>query len=149
MKVGDGGYPAHEQLEQAAERTLVYAPVPKPKDPATDPHARTDGDSNTGAAWRERGLTRLRVRGKARVRCVLLLHALAHNLMRIAVLAPPAGNGAAAPRSFTRRNCAPRGPRTSPVSRSAGALATPCSPRLGAGTQLFTTSEATLLSGLT
>ncbi len=39
----DGGYPAHEQIEQAAERTDVYAPVPKPKDPATDPHARNDG----------------------------------------------------------------------------------------------------------
>jgi len=33
----DGGYPAHEQIAQAAERTDVYAPVPKPKDPATDP----------------------------------------------------------------------------------------------------------------
>lgn len=111
----DGGYPAHEQLEQAAERTLVYAPVPKPKDPASDPHARKDGDSDAVAAWRERmgreeakaiykaraataecvnalarerGLTRLRVRGKAKVRCVLLLHALAHNLMRIVALAP-------------------------------------------------------------
>ena len=149
MKVGDGGYPAHEQLEQAAERTLVNAPVPKPKDPATDPHARKHDDSNTVTAWRERGLTRLRVRGKAKVRCVLLLHTLAHNLMRIVALAPPAGNVTAATRTFARRNCAPRGPRTSPVSRSAGALATPCSPRLGAGTQLFTTSEATLLSGLT
>jgi len=47
----DGGYPAHEQIEQAAERTDVYAPVPKPKDPATDPHARKDGDSDAIATW--------------------------------------------------------------------------------------------------
>jgi len=115
MKMGDGGYPAHEQLEQAAERTLVYAPVPKPKDLASDPQARKDGDSDAVAAWRERmgseeakaiykaraataecvnalarerGLTRLRVRGTAKVRCVLLLHALARNLMRTVALAP-------------------------------------------------------------
>ena len=111
----DGGYPAHEQIEQAAEHTTVYVPVPKPKDPATDPHARKEGDSEAVGAWRERmgtdeaktiykeraataecvnalarerGLTRLRVRGTAKVRCVLLLHALAHNLMRTFTLAP-------------------------------------------------------------
>jgi transposase len=111
----DGGYPAHEQIEQAAEHTTVYAPVPKPKDPDTDPHARKEGDSEAVAEWRERmgteeakaiykeraataecvnglarerGLTRLRVRGTAKVRCVLLLHALAHNLMRTFTLAP-------------------------------------------------------------
>jgi transposase len=111
----DGGYPAHEQIEQAAAHTTVYAPVPKPKDPAIDPHARKEGDSEAVGAWRERmgteeakaiykeraataecvnalarerGLTRLRVRGTAKVRCVRLLHALAHNLMRTFVLAP-------------------------------------------------------------
>jgi transposase len=111
----DGGFPAHEQLEQAAEHTTVYAPVPKPKDPNSDPHARKAGDSEAVGAWRkrmgseaakaiykeraataecvnalarERGLTRLRVRGRAKVRCVLLLHALAHNLMRTLALTP-------------------------------------------------------------
>jgi transposase len=111
----DGGYPAHEQLDQAAEHTTVYAPVPKAKDPDTDPHAPKEGDSEAVGAWRkrmgtedakaiykeraataecvnaqarERGLTRLRVRGTAKVRCVLLLHALAHNLMRTLALAP-------------------------------------------------------------
>jgi transposase len=112
----DGGYPAHEQLDGAAERTIVYAPVPKPKTGAdTDPHAPKDDDSAAVAEWRERmgtdkakeiykeraataecvnalarerGLTRLRVRGTAKVRCVLLLHALAHNLMRTVALAP-------------------------------------------------------------
>jgi hypothetical protein len=36
----DGGYATHEQIEQAAAQTTVYAPVPKPRDPETDPHAR-------------------------------------------------------------------------------------------------------------
>lgn len=30
----DGGFPAHDQLDAVAARTTVYAPVPKPKDPA-------------------------------------------------------------------------------------------------------------------
>jgi len=111
----DGGYPAHEQLDGVAEHTEVYAPVPKPKDPATDPHAQKPGDSQAVAEWRrrmgteeakmiyqqraataecvnalarERGLIRLRVRGRRKVRGVLLLHALAHNLMRTFALAP-------------------------------------------------------------
>ena len=89
--------------------------MPKPRDPETDPHARKDSDSEAIAAWRERmaseeakaiyteraataecvnalarqrGLTHLRVRGRTKVRCVLLLHALAHNLMRTVALAP-------------------------------------------------------------
>ena len=121
----DGGFPAHEQLEQVAEQTAVYAPVPTPKDPAVDPSARKPGDSEAVAQWRERmvsdeakaiykeraataecvnalarerGLTRLRVRGQAKVRCVLLWHALAHNLMRTFALAPGLlGLGAGAP----------------------------------------------------
>ncbi|AFL74368.1 hypothetical protein Thivi_2425 [Thiocystis violascens DSM 198] len=112
----DGGYPAHEQFERAAEHTIVYAPAPKPKTGAdTDPHAPKDDDSAAVAEWREhmgtdaakaidterattaecvnalareRGLTRLRVRGTAKVRCVLLLHAFARNLMRTFALAP-------------------------------------------------------------
>jgi transposase len=111
----DGGFPAHEQLECVADQTTVYAPVPKPKDPALDPHAPKASDSDAVAKWRqrmgapdaqilykdraataecvnalarERGLTRLRVRGPIKVRCVLLLHALAHNLMRTLALAP-------------------------------------------------------------
>ena len=121
----DGGYPAHEQLDSVAEHTEVYAPVPKPKDPATDPHAPKPGDSEAVAEWRrrmgteeaktlykeraataecvnalarERGLIRLRVRGKGKVRAVLLLHALAHNVMRTFALAPSLlGLGTAAP----------------------------------------------------
>ncbi|MBK6974875.1 MAG: IS1182 family transposase [Sterolibacteriaceae bacterium] len=132
----DGGYPAHEQIDAVAERTVVYAPVPKPKlkdtdkpkdmsegeeqeappdKPDTDPYAPKPGDSEAVAAWRvrmgteqaktiykdraasaecvnaqarNRGLIRLPVRGTAKVKCVVLLHALAHNLMRMATLAP-------------------------------------------------------------
>ena len=98
----DGGYNSHEQIEAAAQRTEVYAPVPKPKDENTDAHEPKPGDSEAVAAWRvrmatdeakaiyknraavaecvnaqarNRGLTRLLVRGKAKVRCVVLLHA--------------------------------------------------------------------------
>ncbi len=121
----DGGFPAHEQLEQVAERTEVYAPVPASKDPQVDPHARKATDSDAVAQWRarmateeakaiykeraataecvnalarQRGLIRLRVRGTAKVRCVLLWHALAHNLMRTLALAPELlGLGGGAP----------------------------------------------------
>jgi transposase len=111
----DGGFPAHEQLETVADHTTIYAPVPKPKDPATDPHAPKPRDSEAVAEWRQRmgteeakliykeraataecvnalarnrGLNQLRVRGTAKARCVLLFHALAHNLMRTFALAP-------------------------------------------------------------
>lgn len=56
------------------------------------------------ALARERGLTRLRVRGKSRVRAVLLLHALAHNLMRCVSLAPELlGLGTAMPETAGSR----------------------------------------------
>jgi transposase len=111
----DGGFGTHEQIEQAAERTTVYAPVPKSRSPEVDPHAPKRGDSEPIKAWRERmgseeakaiyrdraatiecvnaqarqrGLQQLRVRGRAKVRSVLLLHALAHNLTRTLALAP-------------------------------------------------------------
>jgi IS5 family transposase len=111
----DGGYPAHEQLDQAAEHTIVYAPVPKPKNVTTDPHFAKETDSPALGAWRERmgadaakdlykeraataecvnalarqrGLLRLRVRTTGKVRCALLMVALAHNLMRTLALAP-------------------------------------------------------------
>jgi transposase len=111
----DGGFPAHEQLDAVAEHTVIYAPVPQPKDPATDPHAPKPKDSPAVADWRERmgtdeakviykdraataecvnalarnrGLNQFRVRGPAKVRCVLLWHALTHNLLRTFALAP-------------------------------------------------------------
>ena len=122
----DGGYPAHEQLDQVAEKTTVYAPVPKPKDSAVDPHEPKPGDSEAVSAWRKRmdteeakaiykeraataecvnaharnrGLGQFRVRGTAKVRCVLLFHALAQNLMRTLALAPELlGLGIGAPK---------------------------------------------------
>ena len=92
----DGGYPAHNQLDQAETKTCVYAPIPKSRDDAsvgTDEarkvyKERAATAECVNALARERGLTRLRVRGRTKVRGVLLLHALAHNLMRTFALAP-------------------------------------------------------------
>lgn len=111
----DGGYPAHEQLDAVASQTTVYAPVQKPKDETIDPHAPKATDSESVAAWRvrmgseqaktiykeraataecvnaqarNRGLIRLQVRGLAKVKNVVLLFALAHNVMRMFNLAP-------------------------------------------------------------
>lgn len=120
----DGGYPGHGQIDAVAEQTTVYAPVPKPKDKATDPHTPKPGDSEAVAAWRVRmgaeeaktiykdraataecvnaqargrGLTSFRVRGVAKAKSVVLLFALAHNLMRMLALAPElAGIGTSA-----------------------------------------------------
>jgi len=119
----DGGYPAHAQIDALPDKTVVYAPVPKPKEQERDPHEPRPADSEAVAAWRkrmasdeakaiykdraataecvnaqarERGLTRFRVRGLAKVKSVLLLYALAHNLMRTIALVPDwAGLGAA------------------------------------------------------
>jgi len=109
------GYTSHDQLERVQEKTVVYGPVPKPKDDTVDPHQPKPGDSDAVVAWRERmgtdeakaiyklraataecanaqarnrGLQLLPVRGLAKVKCVVLLFALAHNLMRMASLAP-------------------------------------------------------------
>lgn len=111
----DGGYVGHEQIERASQRTVVYGPVPKPKDKTADPHQAKATDSEVVAAWRERmstdeaktlykrraataecvnaqsrnrGLQQFRVRGLAKVRCVMLIFALAHNLMRMLSLVP-------------------------------------------------------------
>lgn len=119
----DGGYPAHEQLDAVADKTLVYAPVPEPRktkdkqgnEVFIDKHQPKAGDSEVVVAWRERmateeaktiykqraataecvnaqarnrGLLRLPVRGLAKVSGVVGLFVLAHNLMRIAALAP-------------------------------------------------------------
>ena len=111
----DGGYPGHGQMDAVAESTTVYAPVPKAKNPQTDVHQPKPKDSPAVAQWRERmksdeakalyqdraataecvnalarnrGLNRLPVRGLKKVKAVALLFALAHNLMRAAILAP-------------------------------------------------------------
>ena len=111
----DGGYPGHDEIEAVSKQTTVYAPVPKPKDKEADPHAPKAGDSEAVADWRKRmatdeakaiykeraataecvnaqarnrGLIRLPVRGLNKVKGVALLFALAHNVMRMASLAP-------------------------------------------------------------
>jgi transposase len=111
----DGGFVGHEQIERAAEHTVVYGPVPAPKDKAVDAHQPKATDSEAVAAWRSRmasdeaktiykkraataecvnaqarnrGLQQFWVRGLAKVKCVMLIFALAHNLMRMLALAP-------------------------------------------------------------
>lgn len=110
----DGGFVVKEDIAQLSEDgTTVYAPVPAPKDPQRDPHCPLPEDAPAVAAWRvrmgtdeakgiykaraataecvnaqarERGLHRVRVRGRAKVLAVLLWYALAHNLMRMVAL---------------------------------------------------------------
>ena len=89
--------------------------MPEPKDKTVDPCLPKATDSEAVAAWRERmgteeakelykkraavaecvnaqsrnrGLQQFRVRGLAKVKCVMLIFALAHNLMRMVSLAP-------------------------------------------------------------
>ena len=119
----DGGFPAHEQIDAAARKTTVYAPVPEPRAQKDEPgkpaqqnkHEPKPGDSPAVAEWRKRmasdeaaeiykqraataecvnaqarnrGLLRMPVRGLAKIKSVVGLFVLAHNLMRMAVLAP-------------------------------------------------------------
>jgi len=120
----DGGFAALaavEKVTNAARPSTVYAPVTKPKDSNRDPHARRPGDSEAIGTWRERmgtdeakaiyrerastaecvnaiarnrGLQRFLVRGLHKVKAVLLLFALAHNMMRGAELRRAAGAAA-------------------------------------------------------
>jgi transposase len=108
--LADGGFAKHEDIEQAQRKgTTVYAPVPEPKDPNRDPHQPLPGDSKEVAAWRERmktgeakriynerastieccnaqarnrGLIRLLVRGREKVKALALWYAIAHNVRR-------------------------------------------------------------------
>jgi transposase len=105
----DGGFAKLADIEAlAAAGVAVFAPVPKPRDPARDPHAPRDGDGPGVAAWRERmgseaakaiykeraataecvnaqcrnrGLLRFLVRGLEKAKAVGLWHALAHNMI--------------------------------------------------------------------
>jgi transposase len=112
----DGGFAPHDQIEAVSGSEggcTVYAPVPKPKDPAVDRHAAKPGDSAAVAAWRlrmateeakviykdrastaecvnalarGRGLLGFLVRGLRKVKAIALWQALAHNLLRGAKL---------------------------------------------------------------
>jgi hypothetical protein len=50
----DGGFAIREDIEAVSDRTTVYAPVQKPKDPTRDPHAPLPTDPPAIAVWRER-----------------------------------------------------------------------------------------------
>jgi hypothetical protein len=105
----DGGYVALDTIEaMEAKGCRIYAPPMKPKDATRNPFRPLPDDAPEVARWRRRmgteggkrkykqrsegecvnaharnrGLLRLLVRGVKRVRCVLLLHGLAHNAMR-------------------------------------------------------------------
>lgn len=112
----DGGYvSAPEIATVAAATSLIYAPVPAPGNDKLTPSEARQQDSDAVAEWRqrmqteqaktiykerastaecvnalarERGLTRLRVRGLMKTKSVLLLFALAHNCLRVAALIP-------------------------------------------------------------
>jgi transposase len=108
----DGGFANHEDIDAVSAPQVgctVYAPVPKPKDPAKDRYAPHPKDSPAVAAWRQRmatpqaqaiyreraataecvnalarnrGLRQFLVRGLAKVKAVALWYAVAHNLLR-------------------------------------------------------------------
>jgi hypothetical protein len=123
--LADGGFAKTEDIERVGgpeNGTTVYAPVPKPRRNGRDPHLPRPGESGTIAAWRRRmgtdeakaiykerastaecvnatarnrGLRQFLVRGLKKVRAVVLLYALAHNLMRAAALRREAAPAAA------------------------------------------------------
>ena len=110
----DGGFAKKEDIEKVEQAgTTVYAPVQTSKDPERDPHTPRPDDTPKVAEWRQRmatpeskeiykerastaecvnaharnrGLYQFRVRGLAKVKAVVLLYVLAHNLMRVAAL---------------------------------------------------------------
>jgi transposase len=110
--LADGGFASHEDIAEAQaplRGATVYVPVPEPKDPTRDRHQPRPGDSEDIAAWRRRmgtapaqeiykdrastvecvnaqarnrGLTRLLVRGLRKVKAVALWFAITHNMAR-------------------------------------------------------------------
>lgn len=108
--LADGGFAKHEDVagtERQCGGCKVYAPVPEPKDPKVDRYAPHEGDSEEVIRWRarmaseegkeiykhrastaecvnaqarNRGLVRLPVRGTAKVKCIALWFAIAHNV---------------------------------------------------------------------
>ena len=110
----DGGFVKKEAIDAVTgEGVTVYAPVQPSKKDTRDVHEPREDDSEAVAAWRRRmateeakkiyreraataecvnaaarnrGLRQFLVRGLGKVRCVALLFALAHNLMRTMAL---------------------------------------------------------------
>ena len=110
----DGGFVKKEDIEKVEQAgTTVYAPVQASKDPERDAHTPRADDTPKVAQWRQRmatpeakaiykdrastaecvnaharnrGLYQFRVRGLAKVKAVVLLYVLAHNLLRTKIL---------------------------------------------------------------
>ncbi len=110
--LADGGFAKHEDIEQIERECggcKVYAPAPAPKDPKADRYAPHPKDSEEVIRWRarmgseegkaiykerastaecvnaqarNRGLVRLWVRGRRKVKAVALWFAIAHNIVR-------------------------------------------------------------------
>jgi hypothetical protein len=118
----DGGFTKLDDIERAhAAGIEVFAPLPNNKH-KTEPAARRKNDGPGTAAWRERmdseagqtvyrerakhecinahlrncGVGRLLVRGKKKVRAILLWFAVAHNMLRALVLRSATAQPAAA-----------------------------------------------------
>jgi transposase len=119
----DGGFAKKADIDQVSPPqggTLVYAPVMESKDPHRDSHTPRDDDSPAVAEWRtrmateeakaiyrqraataecvnalarNRGFQRFHVRGLRKVKAVVLLYALAHNLIRAVALRAAAAQG--------------------------------------------------------
>ena len=111
----DGGYVELAGIDAVEARGVhVYAPVPAPRRPGADPHARKPDDTDHTAAWRARmatpeaqqiyaeraataetihadqrawrGMRQLPVRGLEKIRCIALWGVLLHNILRADVL---------------------------------------------------------------
>jgi IS5 family transposase len=110
----DGGFAKKSDIDEVSESgTKVYAPVMESKTPNRDAHTPREDDSPAVAEWRQRmateeakeiyreraataecvnalarnrGLRQFLVRGMRKVKAVVLLYALAHNLMRAITL---------------------------------------------------------------
>jgi transposase len=105
----DGGFPTLASIEGMPDGCDFIGPVPEPKDSERDRYAALPDDTPKVAAWRvrmgtdaakaayrlrgatsecvnahmrNRRLRQMPVRGIRRSHCVLLLHAIAHNLVR-------------------------------------------------------------------
>ncbi|MGB4661793.1 MAG: transposase, partial [Mobilitalea sp.] len=110
----DGGFVTNNEIETVAQKGItIYAPLPEPRRPGSQPGQPKPGDGSGLQEWRirmsteaakehyrlraetvewanalarDRGLYQLRVRGLQKTRAVLLWYALAHNLMQVFAL---------------------------------------------------------------
>jgi transposase len=108
--LADGDFQCGDDFQRLKEQgTTVYVPVPKPRDPDRSPETPVWGDSEAVIEWRRRmgtdeakaiykrrasvaewlnaqrrnhGLQQFRVRGRPKVRCIALWHAIAHNFLQ-------------------------------------------------------------------